>query len=90
MFLKNSRYAKVRQVSVNLSKHRQVQAVTLRHLPPTSGSPQVVKANDRLDYYAQRVYRDPTQFWHVADANTDLEANDLVSTMGRVIEVPEQ
>lgn len=90
MFLKNSRYAKVRQVRVKHSKKRQVKAVALRRLPQTSGSPHVVKANDRLDFYAQRAYRDPTRFWHVADANTELEAHDLVAAVGRVIEVPEQ
>jgi len=89
VFLKNSRYAKVRQVSVTLARNRKIKALTLRRLPGTSGSPQVVNANDRLDFYAQRYYRDPTQFWHVADANTELEANDLVATTGRVIDVPE-
>lgn len=90
MFLKNSRYAKVRQVSLKLSKKRMIKAVTLRRLPETRGTPQVVKANDRLDFYAQRINRDATRFWHVADANTELEANDLVAMPGRVIEVPEQ
>lgn len=90
MFLKNSRYAKVRQVRVKLSKKRQVKAVALRRLPQMRGSSQVVKANDRLDFYAQRIYRDPTRFWHVADANTELEANELVAAVGREIEVPEQ
>ena len=27
---------------------------------------------------AHRKYKDGTKFWHVADANTELEANDLV------------
>ncbi|MEJ2552373.1 MAG: hypothetical protein P8Z42_15475 [Anaerolineales bacterium] len=90
MFLKNSRYASVRQVSVTLSKKRQVTAIALRRLPETSGTSRVVKADDRLDFYAQRTYRDATRFWHVADANTELEANTLVATIGRVIEVPEQ
>jgi hypothetical protein len=89
VFLKNSRYAKVRQVNVEDSKKRQVKAISLRRLPEASGTPQVVKANDRLDIYAQRNYGDPTQFWHVADANTELEANDLVAATGRVIDVPE-
>jgi len=29
---------------------------------------------------AHRKYKDGTTFWHVADANTDLEANDLVES----------
>jgi hypothetical protein len=29
-------------------------------------------------------------FWHLADANTELEANELVKETGRIIKVPEQ
>ena len=46
--------------------------------------------NDRLDIIAQRQYNDPTWFWHIADANTDLEANNLVRETLRVIVVPQQ
>ena len=35
-------------------------------------------------------YQDPTRFWHIADANTELQANDLVCEPGQVIQVPER
>ena len=49
---------------------------------------------DRLDVMAQRKYSDGTKFWHIADANTELEANDLVKPRvndkeTREINVPE-
>jgi hypothetical protein len=44
---------------------------------------------------AQRKYGDPTKFWHVADANTDLEANNLITQRPEdeeviTIDVPEK
>jgi hypothetical protein len=44
---------------------------------------------------AQRKYSDGTRFWHVADANTELEANNLVrereqDKQTRVISVPDK
>jgi len=90
MFLENSRYFKLETVEVVLKDGRTVNAVKLRRLPEITGIPTVVKANDRLDIMAQRRYNDPTRFWHIADANTELEANDLTAETGRVINVPER
>jgi hypothetical protein len=39
---------------------------------------------------SQRQYKDSTMYWHIADANTELEANNLVKKIGRTIIVPEQ
>jgi hypothetical protein len=39
---------------------------------------------------AQRTYDNPTFFWHIADANTELAARDLVQEIGRSVQVPEQ
>ena len=94
MFLKNSRYYKQQvvetQTSANSEEKSTVKALTLRRLPLTVGSPDTVKGNHRLDIMAQRQYNDPTQFWHIADANSELEANQLVEETGRIIEVPEK
>ncbi len=46
--------------------------------------------NGALGIIAQRQYQNPTWFWHIADANTELEANDLVKEVGRVIQIPRQ
>jgi hypothetical protein len=100
MFKDSSRYAKQPTVEVELENGRNATAITLRRLPPTIGLPAEVKGNDRLDVIALRKYKDSTKFWHVADANSELQANDLVKTEppenplapqpARTIQVPEK
>jgi hypothetical protein len=80
MFSSNSRYAKCPVVEVETAKGEKVNAVKLRRLPYAPGNLTEVKGTDRLDIMAQRKYQDGTKFWHVADANTELEANDLVES----------
>lgn len=89
MFLDSSRYSKQRTVDVVIKSRRTVNAIKLRRLPDIEGKLTVMSDNDRLDIMAQRHYNDPTMFWHIADANTELEANLLVKT-GRIIKVPEE
>ncbi len=90
MFLDSSRYNKQKVVEGVTKDGRTVKVVTLRRPPAVSGKPTVVMGNDRLDIMAQRQYNNPTMFWHIADANTELQANDLVKETGRIIKVPEQ
>ena len=90
MFLENSRYYQQPIVNALNRNGHPVKALNLRRLPPVSGNPHIVKGNDRLDIIAQRQYNDPTRFWHIADANTELEANHLVRETTRVIIVPQQ
>jgi hypothetical protein len=90
MFLPNSRYADVPKTVVTLRTGETVSVVRVRRLPTVDGEPTIVKGNDRLDIFADRRYGDPTQFWHVADANTELEAGRLVADANRVIAVPRQ
>lgn len=89
MFLETSRYFNLPQVSVTNGKGGTVSALTLRRLPGVVGQPTVIRANDRLDILAQQRYDNPTQYWRIADANTELQANALVDEVGRVIGVPE-
>jgi hypothetical protein len=89
MFLPNSRYAAVPAVTTTTRDGREVTALKLRVLPATSGGPHEVKDNDQLDMMAQAKYADGTRHWHIADANTELKANDLLKPVGRVISVPE-
>lgn len=79
MFLDTSRYAKTPTDTVTTTDGRSVTALRLRALPAPSGAPVLVREGDRLDVQAQTRYGDPTRFWHIADANTALEANDLVA-----------
>jgi len=90
MFLKTSRYYKQKVVEVKTKMKSSIKAVTLRRLPSTGGVPVQVKGNDRLDIIAQYQYNDPAKFWHIADANNELQANDLVKQTGRIIDVPEK
>lgn len=89
MFLDKSRYASVEVVSVPRAGGGTVEAVKLRRLPATTGSPTNVTDRDRLDVLAQRSYGEPTWFWHIADANTELEASALTERPIRTIIVPE-
>ena len=79
MFDANSRYSKCPVVEVETAKGEKVNAVKLRRLPYVPGNLTEVKGTDRLDIMAQRKYTDGTKFWHIADTNTELEANDLVN-----------
>ncbi len=80
MFASNSRYVNYPVVEVETSTGKKVNAVKLRRLPYVPGNLAEVKGTDRLDIMAYRKYRDGTEFWHIADANTALEANALVES----------
>ncbi|MFO1058183.1 MAG: hypothetical protein U1E53_14595 [Dongiaceae bacterium] len=88
MFLKNSRYAGLPTVTARDRGGREVEAVTLRRLPATEGEPTTVAAHDKLDAMSEARTRDATRYWHIADANTELESSELVREPGRVIAVP--
>lgn len=89
MFTKDSRYAQTPIVTATVGG-REVAAVGLRRLPETTGAPLTVQGGDRLDVIAERLYRDGARFWHIADANTELDARDLTAPVGRTIDVPER
>lgn len=89
MFLDKSRYARVDVVQVPTADGGGADAVKLRRLPVTAGTPTNVTDSDRLDVIAQRRYGEPTWFWHIADANTELEAAGLTARPIRTINVPE-
>lgn len=90
MFLDTSRYFQVEAETVADRDGREVRAVKLRRLPYVPGAPRAVKDNDRLDVIAQRQYGDATRFWHVADANTELEAGKLLAEAGATVLVPDK
>ena len=90
MFLKSSRYAAVPTASAPSprSEDGEVTVVKLRPLPATSGEPSAVRGHDQLDAMSEARYGDATRYWHVADANTELEAAELTREPARVIQVP--
>ena len=88
MFLDKSRYAKTPTDTVVTADGREVTALRLRRLPPSTGTPRTVKADDRLDVIAGQALGDGTAGWRIADANTELEANDLVAEVLDSFNVP--
>lgn len=86
-FLKSSRYAQQPTVEAPGPGGGTVVAITLRVLPPTDGEPYRVRDDDRLDLVADRSFGDATQFWRIADANSELDARRLIEP-GREIDVP--
>lgn len=88
MFLKNSRYHNTPTVIAKDANNREVKAITIRSLASISGEPTQIHDHDQLDVMSQRRNNDGSKFWHIADANSDLEANNLVSVSGRIIKVP--
>jgi len=89
MFLDNSRYAKQPTADVTTSDSRTVAALTLRSLPAVSGNPHAVVDHDRLDLLAYTTYSDATKFWHIADANTALDAaRELTANTGDTLNLP--
>jgi len=90
MFLKNSRYQGLSTVSFKDRGGREVVAVKLRRLPSTEGDLHIVKGSDQLDIMSEGRYRDSTRYWHIADANSELEAAELTRRMGRQIKIPKR
>jgi len=88
MFLKSSRYYELDTVAARDRSGREVRVVKLRRLPVTSGENISVTDSDQLDVISENNYKDATRFWHIADANSELEANELMSIAGRVVRVP--
>lgn len=85
MFLKNSRYFSLPTVT---APDRAVAAVKLRPLPSTPGLEVTVRSHDQLDALSEQRYGDATRYWHIADANTELEAASLLEPTGRTINIP--
>jgi len=88
MFLKNSRYYGIETVEAKDRSGRTVTAVKLRKLQAAHGDLVTISEGYQMDVTSERNYKDPTRYWHIADANTELEANELVRKPGRTIRVP--
>jgi hypothetical protein len=90
MFSKRSRYKNVERITTIDDRGQAVVAVKLRTLDEPSAKPAKVTQGDQLDVISERRYRDGARFWHIADANTELEAATLVIEPARTIKVPER
>lgn len=90
MFGKNSRYRHTPVVQVTDTEGQQIAAIKLRLLGQPLSRPALVTEGDQLDVISQRRFGDATRYWHIADANTALEANSLTQEAGRMIYTPER
>lgn len=90
MISANSRYASSQVVAidddgqvVNVIVPGQQTAVTFSYIS------HLITANDRLDNLANQYYGDPTLWWKIAGANSDLQFIDWTTvTPGTVVRVP--
>ena len=88
MIFKGSRYEKVGVVRVTGPDGRTVSALKIRFIPPTpAGYQHTFKAGERLDVLAYNFYRNPEKFWLIADANDEMDPDDLLEP-GRQLLIP--
>ena len=88
MIFQGSRYQNTGSYQVTDSTGRQVTAVKIRFIPPTpAGYRHTFTADERLDLVAYKFYRNPEKFWLIADANTEMDPEDLLEP-GRQLLIP--
>ena len=88
MIFKGSRYQNVPVNTVATAGGQTVTALGIRLIPPTpAGFFQTLTADQRLDLLAFRFYRNPEKFWLIADANTEMDPEDLLEP-GRPLAIP--
>jgi hypothetical protein len=88
MLFKGSRYEKVGTYQVTDAQGRTVTALRIRIIPATpAGYLHTLTSDERLDILAYNFYRNPEKFWLIADANTEMDPDDLLEP-GRQLLVP--
>jgi hypothetical protein len=89
LYPESSRYHKQNTI-VAKRNNRDISALKLRILPTMNKKKYAVQPTDRLDLITQYQYKDATKFWYIADANSELEANNLIDKRlsRNIIEVP--
>jgi nucleoid-associated protein YgaU len=88
MIFKGSRYERVGMYSVTTADGRTVTALRIRFIPATpAGFLHTFTADERLDLLAFTYYRNPEKFWLIADANGEVDPEDLLDP-GRALRIP--
>jgi nucleoid-associated protein YgaU len=88
MIFKGSRYETVGIYQVADARGRTVSALKIRFIPPTpAGYLHTFTADERLDILAYNFYRNPEKFWLIADANDEMDPEDLLEP-GRQLRIP--
>lgn len=88
MIFKGSRYEQVKTYQVTGPAGQTVTVLGIRFVPPTpAGFQHAFTADERLDLLAFKFYRNPEKFWLIADANTEMDPDDLLEP-GRRLWIP--
>ena len=88
MIFKGSRYQSVGVYQAIDALGRNVTALKIRYIPPTpAGYIHTFTNDERLDLLASRFYGNPEKFWLIADANPDMDPEDLLQP-GRQLLIP--
>ena len=88
MILKGSRYEKTGVYQVAGPNGESVPALTIRFIPVRrAGFLHTFKADERLDLLAFQFYKNPEKFWLIADANAEMDPEDLLEP-GRRLRIP--
>ena len=88
MIFKGSRYEMVGVYEETDANGQTVRALKIRFIPPTpAGFLHTFTADERLDLLAFQFYRNPEKFWLIADANTEMDPDDLL-VPGRQLRIP--
>lgn len=91
MFDFTSRYYTIETATYTLPDGREVAYKRRRIIPASETMTLIaqvtVMQSDRLDLIAARTIGDPTQFWHIADANDAILPEALIETPGRVLRI---
>jgi len=85
---RRSRYARTPVLTADDGRGGIQQVLDLRETPATSAVLRIVATDaDRLDLLAFRYYRDPTRFWRICDATSDLDPFDVLFP-GQPVPIP--
>jgi nucleoid-associated protein YgaU len=88
MIFRGSRYSSVATYQATDADGKTVAALQTRLIPPTpAGFFHTYTADERLDLIAYKFYRNAEKFWLIADANPEMDPDDLLEP-GRALLIP--
>ena len=88
MLFKGSRYQDVKTYQVTAPDGQTIVVLGMRTIPPTpAGFLHTFTADERLDIVAFNYYQNPEKFWLIADANAEMDPEDL-QVPGRHLKIP--
>jgi nucleoid-associated protein YgaU len=88
MIFKGSRYERTGVYTVTTADGGRATALRIRFIPATpAGFLHTFTADERLDLLAFTFYGNPEKFWLIADANTEMDPEDLLEP-GRPLRIP--